>query len=478
MLHKSVIFTTTLVCCLFALPVQADDVLHEDIVKDIAALSSKKVKVFFHDEDNKNDDKKDQPHEFPPDIDPKKLATAEIMDFSGTYLGNKPEFLTWLGTFTQLRILNLHNTGIKATPELLRVFTKMDELQKLDLSDNPLFAEPYNTVKLDEIWGKLPKLNGLNLTATGGTVENYGSFALLQNLATLSLGNNPQLCSRSLLGRLTSWAGGNCIKSLELNKLPLIVLDLSNTNLLDDPLPDLPIATLRELWLENNGLETLAMRDLPQLEHWKLAGNPELKLDDEFGSVLNLKSLVSLSYDPSAIIPATLKQRLADIGKQQDTPAPDTLTTAPSTAITIPPITPQPALVLHPQTADEMQTWLTGADKIKQQAALDYLRNEAKQGGKYAKHWLGLIHHKGWSVKTDWLQARTYYQAAEQAGDTQAHDSINALDQEAANAITEWGNTGKRPAKGQLAYDLFVALAKDGNKNAQGWLDWLKQKTG
>lgn len=465
MLHKPVIFTTTLVCCLFALPVQAD--MTRD---DIAAFSKSGVQVIFPNETSR--------HPFPADIDPETLLTAEMIDFSGVFIGNKPEFLTWLGKFTHLRKLGLRQTGIQASPELLRVFTGMEDLQKLDLSDNPLFAEPYNTVKLDEIWGKLPKLNELNLTATGGTLENYGSFALLQNLATLSLGSNPQLCSRSLLGRLTSWAGGNCIKSLELNKLPLTVLDLSNTNLLDDPLPDLPVATLRELSLENNGLETLAMRDLPQLEYWNLVGNPELKLDNDFGSVLNLKALQSLRYDPSATIPSTLKQRLAGVGKQQDTPAPDTLTTAPSTAITIPPITPQPALVLHPQTADEMQTWLTGADKIKQQAALDYLRNEAKQGGKYAKHWLGLIHHKGWSVKTDWLQARTYYQAAEQAGDTQAHDSINALDQEAANAITEWGNTGKRPAKGQLAYDLFVALAKDGNKNAQGWLDWLKQKTG
>jgi hypothetical protein len=465
MLHRPVIFAPILLCCFFTVPVQAD--MTRD---DIAVLSRQGVQVIFPNETSR--------HPFPADIDPDTLLTAEMIDFSGVAIGNAPEFLTWLGKFTHLRKLGLRQTGIQASPELLRVFTGMEDLQKLDLSENPLFAEPYNTVKLDALWGKLPKLNELNLTATGGAVDNYGSFALLQNLATLSLGNNPQLCARSLLGRLTAWAGGNCVKSLELNKLPLTVLDLSNTNLQDDPLPDLPVATLRELSLENNALETIAERDLPQLEYWNLAGNPKVKLDAAFGSILNLKALQSLRYDSSATIPSTLIQRLAGVGKKQDTPAPDTVTTVPSTAITIPPITPQPALVLHPQTTDEMQTWLTGADKIKQQAVLDYLHSEANKGGKYAKHWLGLIHHKGWSVKMDWLQARTYYQAAEQAGDAQAHDSINALDQEAANAITEWGNTSKRSAKGQLAYDLFIALAKNGNKNAQGWLDWLKQKIG
>lgn len=463
MLHKPVIFAATLVCCLFALPVQAD--MTRD---DIAAFSRSGVQVIFPNETSR--------HPFPADIDPDTLLTAEMIDFSGVTIGNAPAFLTWLGKFTHLRKLGLHQTGLQASPELLRVFAGMEDLQKLDLSGNPLFVEPYNTVKLDEIWGKLPKLNELNLTATGGTVENYGSFALLQNLATLSLGDNPQLCARSLLGRLTSWAGGNCVKSLELRKLPLTVLDLSNTHLLDDPLPDLPVATLRELSLENNGLETLSMHDLPQLEYWNLAGNPELKLDNDFGSVLNLKALQSLRYDPSATIPATLKQRLAGIGKQQDKPRQDTPTPASSTAITLAPVTPQPAPMLLPKTTDEIQTWLTGADQIKQQAALDYLHTEANKGGKYAKHWLGQLYHKGWGVKMDWSKARTYYQAAEKAGDTQAHDSLNALDHEAANAITEWGNQGKNTTKSQLAFDLYTALAQEGNKNAKGWLNWLKTK--
>lgn len=447
---------------LFALPAHAE--MTRD---DIAVLSREGVKVIFPGDKNR--------HTFPEDIDPDKLLTAEMIDFSDVTLGNKPAFLAWLARFTDLRKLVLRNTGLHATPELLRAFTNMEKLQKLDLSENPLFdGESYSTVKLGSVWGNLPRLNELNLTATLGTVENYGSFSLLTDLHTLHLGNNPQLCTRSLLGRIASWSKGGCLQALELTKLPLIVLDLSNTGLEDDPLPELPVTTLRELSLEKNQLRTLAMRDLPQLEYWNLAGNPDAVLAADFGSVLNLKALRTLRFDPTADIPNKLKQRFTAPIAQQDTPV-----AAADTAIIITPASPKPAppaVVLKPGNADEIQAWLSGADQTKHRAALDYLQTAAKGGDEGALHWLGQARHKGWGLQRNWITARHYYQQAQHAGDAQALQSLNALDREAANAITEWGNTGKPPAKGQLAYDLYTDLAKTGNKNAQGWLAWLEKK--
>jgi hypothetical protein len=433
----------------------------------IAVFSREGVQVIFPDETSR--------HTFAEDIDSKKLQTAEMIDFSGVELGNNPQFFNWLAGFSNLRKLGLRNTKIHATPELLRTFVGMEELQKLDLSENSLFANDADqTAKLSAIWGNLPKLNELNLTKTGGTVENYGSLVLLKNLNTLHLGNNPQLCARSLLGRFTSWAGGACVKALELGKLPLAVLDLSGNDLTEDPLPDLPVASLRELSLENNGIEAVALCNLPQLEYWNLAGNPDLALADDFGSVTYLIPLQQLRYDPSATIPARLKQKFASKVKMQDVPA------TPSTAITLAPNpTPAPAptqaVILKPKV-DEIQAWLAGADQVKHQAALQYLQAEAKQGSKGAPHWLGQAYHKGWGLTPNWVTARNYYWQAFNAGDSTAKASLDALDREAANAITEQGNTGKTNTKSRLAQDLYLTLAKTGNKNAQGWLDWLKSK--
>lgn len=456
---------TLCLCLVFPLSTQAQD-LDPDT---IAVFSREGVQVIFPDETSR--------HSFAEDIDSKKLQTAEMIDFSGVELGNNPQFFNWLAGFSNLRKLGLRNTKIRATPELLRAFVGMEELQKLDLSENALFAgDAYQTVKLSAIWGNLPKLNELNLTKTGGTIENYGSLVLLKNLNTLHLGNNPQLCARSLLGRFTSWAGGACVKALELGKLPLAVLDLSGNDLTEDPLPDLPVASLRELSLENNDIGAVALRNLPQLEYWNLAGNPNLVLADDFGSVTYLIALQQLRHDPSASIPARLKQKFASKGKTQDVPD-----TTPSTAITLAPSpTPTPvpiqAVILKPKTVDEIQTWLAGADQVKHQAALQYLQAQAKQGSKGAAHWLGQAYHKGWGLTPNWITASNYYWQAINAGDDTAKASLDALDREAANAITEQGNTGKTNSKSRLAQDLYLTLAKAGNKNAQGWLDWLASK--
>jgi hypothetical protein len=455
--------TITLCLCL-ALPSALQAMTRDDI----AIYSKEGVKVIFPDEAATT------PHTFPDDIDPDKLLTAELLDFSNVPIGDDPDFFQWLAKFTNLRKLVLDNTTIHATPELLRAFGEMPELQKLDLSNNPLFeGKPHNTAKLSAIWGNVPKLTELKLTQTNGTVENYGSLALLQHLTALHLGNNPQLCARSLLGNLTSWSGGECTKALELSKLPLAVLDLSATQLTHDPLPDLPVDTLRELSLENNQLETLAMQALPNLEYWNLVGNPNVTLADDFGNVRVLKALQQLKHDDSAMIPTRLKQKFAAKSKARDVPA-DTSST-PSTAITIAPPPKQPS-VLKPKTADEIQTWLSGADQVKHQAAWKYLQAEAEKNDKSAIHWLGQAYHKGWGTKPDWVKARAYYQQAKQQGDTNAQASEDALDTEAANAITRWGNTGKSTAKAQLAKTLYSTLAQSGDKKAQGWLDWLNTK--
>ena len=455
--------TVILLCLLLALPLRAHAAITPD---DIAVFSREGVQVIFPGETSR--------HTFAEDISPDKLLTAEMIDFSGVTIGDKPEFFAWLTQFDNLRKLALRNTSIHATPELLRAFIGMEKLQKLDLSENPLFeGDAYSSTQWGSLWGNLSSLNELALTDTNGTVENYGSLVLLKNLHTLHLGNNPQLCARSLLGRLASWSSGSCVKALELNKLPLVVLDLSNTGLTDDPLPDLPVATLRELSFENNALNTLTARDLPQLEYWNLAGNADVELSSEFGSVLNLKALRTLLHDPSASIPSRLQQRFASKTAQQDTPV-----AQPSTAITItpPPAKPSPTPLLQPKTSEEIQSWLAGADQTKHQAALNYLKAEAKTGDKGALHWLGQAYHKGWGLTRNWITARNYYWQAFNSGDSTAKNSIDAIDREAANAITEWRNSGKSTEKGQLAHDLYTALAKTGNKNAQGWLDWLAQK--
>lgn len=450
----------TITLCLYvALPTTLQAMTRDDI----AIYSKEGVKVIFPDEPATDS------HTFPADIDPDKLLTAELIDFTNVQIGDDPDFFRWLAKFTNLRKLVLNNTHIHATPELLRAFGSMPELQKLDLSNNPLFeGKPYNTTKLSAIWGNVPKLTELKLEQTSGTVENYGSFALLTNLTALHLGNNPQLCARSLLGSLTSWSGGECTKALELGKLPLAVLDLSATQLTHDPLPDLPVATLRELSFENNKLETLAMQELPNLEYWNLVGNPAVTLADDFGNVRALKALQTLKHDNSATLPTRLKQKFAATSKARDVPS-DTPSNTPSTAITIAPLPKQPK-VLKPNTADEIQTWLSGADQVKHKAAWQYLQAEAKKNDKNALHWLGQAYHKGWGIKSDWVKARVYYQQAN------AKTSEDALDVEAANAITRLYNTGKSTAKAQLAKTLYSTLAKAGDKKAQGWLDFLNHE--
>jgi Leucine-rich repeat (LRR) protein len=426
---------------------------------DIAILSREGVKVILAGEDAS------QAHRFAADVSPETLANAELLDLSGVALKDHPAFFTWLAQFKNLRYLSLRNTGVHASPDLLNSFVGKEKLQKLDLSENALFADPYSTVNLSSLWGNLSRLDELTLTATGGNVENYGSLALLKNLSLLRLGNNPHLCERSLLNRLTDWSGASCLKGLELSSLPLIELDLSNTGLNADPLPDLPVASLQSLSLEQNQLSTLTARDMPQLEYWNVASNPKLVLADEFGSVFYLKALVSLPHDASAQLPERLLKRFAPKPELQE---PAQLTT---------PKEPPAIIVLQPKTAAEIQIWLSGADQIKRQAALNYLQTEAAQGNKNAAHWLGQMWHQGWGGSRDWLKARQYYTQAIQAGNSNAQQSLDALDREAANALTEWGNQRKQPSKGQLAYDLYASLAKDGNKKAQGWIDWLKSKT-
>ena len=97
--------TVILLCLLLALPLRAHAAITPD---DIAVFSREGVQVIFPGETSR--------HTFAEDISPDKLLTAEMIDFSGVTIGDKPEFFAWLAQFDNLRKLALRNTSIHATP--------------------------------------------------------------------------------------------------------------------------------------------------------------------------------------------------------------------------------------------------------------------------------------------------------------------------------------------------------------------------
>lgn len=204
----------------------------------------------------------------PADITPERLVQTEVLNFAGNSLVVAPE---WLAKFTQVRNLNLANTGIKAEGTLLNALASMRSLEVLDLSGNPLFASGGS---LAGVWDQLTGLRHLNLANTAGRASDYGALAALTQL------NKLDLSGTSVGGELSE---------LGLKDLPLERLNLAKSGLSDAPLSALPTTTLSEL---------------------DLSGNGEVTLEEEYGGMFTLPKLVKLSIDDNSTVPEGLRKRL------------------------------------------------------------------------------------------------------------------------------------------------------------------------
>lgn len=473
-----------LACTSITLTVSAEAVDRDDLTK----MNKLGVKIAF--------DSYQEPDPIPIDIDKKKLKQVQLLDLSRYQIGDDPEFYQWLRGFTELRKLVLHETAIVASPEFMSIFDNMHELKILDLSHNPLFTGDYSNASLTNIWGKLPKLDELDLTNTQGTVENYGSLAGLNHLVILKLGNNPHLCDLSPLQSILSSFKHHCIPALELNQLPLSELVLSNTKLDKDPLPFLPINTLRMLSLDNNPIPRLSApekQDLPQLEYLNVTDNPNLVIDASLSTDRRLKALQCLERDNKTTMPDRLQKIpqctslinasasetttppvAPSVPQQSSQPSPRQPTQAKTQKPVTPPAAYQTSIQL-PQTSKGIYAWLSGADKVKRTTVWQYLNQEAKQQDKAAYHWLGRAYHQGLNVTPDWIKARSYYEQALAAGDTSAKHSIDMLDLEASYVLQQWANEKKAPKKASLAQTLYQAIAQGNDEDARNAKIWLER---
>lgn len=278
-----------LVLCLLPGLVQAAELTREHIL----AMHNGGIRMAL----GKADGTSEKPYVIPVDIDPAKLLGTELLDFSGRPLVELPP---WLGRFNKLRKLDLSKTGIKADDALLAALGNMPELDVLKLSDNPLFPEKScwmfcdPEVSLAAVWSKLTGLTEINLTNTGGTAANLGSFAALENLTHLYLGGN----------RI-----GDEVNKLGLgNPSNVRYLNLANNGIHDSPLPYLPTQTLVELDLSGNALSEVPFIDMPNLVAWDVSGNPKLKLADGFGGLFALPKLSTMLVDSDSQLPLRLAE--------------------------------------------------------------------------------------------------------------------------------------------------------------------------
>ena len=287
-----------LVLCLLPGLIQAAELTREHIL----AMHNGGIRMAL----GKADGTSEKPYVIPVDIDPAKLLGTELLDFSGRPLVELPP---WLGRFNKLRKLDLSKTGIKADDALLAALGNMPELDVLKLNDNPLFPEKScwmfcdPEVSLAAVWSKLTGLTEINLTNTGGTAANLGSFAALENLTHLYLGGN----------RI-----GDEVNKLGLgNPSNVRYLNFANNGIHDSPLPYLPTQTLVELDLSGNALGEVSFIDMPVLERWDMSGNAKLKLADGFASMFALPRLQYLSVSDAAQAPPALAQRLQKMAEEK-----------------------------------------------------------------------------------------------------------------------------------------------------------------
>ena len=227
----------------------------------------------------------------PATITPAQLIRAELLDFSGQPLTALPP---WLSKFTQLRHLNLANTGVRIGG--VEPMRSMPHLEIVNLSGNPLFDRGGDATASNALWAALPNLRDLNLANTGGTTAHYGNLGQLRNLHRLDLSGN----------RIESLGD---LKLASLSRLQHLTLA---HNALRNPDPkELPQASLQSLDLSRNRISQLRYQgDLPNLRTLHLRGNSGLKLDEEYGDLFVLQALVGADFDSNAEIPRGLRERL------------------------------------------------------------------------------------------------------------------------------------------------------------------------
>lgn len=218
-----------------------------------------------------------QSYVVPADIAPEHLVQTEVLNFVGNSLVVVPE---WLAKFTQVRNLNLANTGIKADSALINALSSMPSLEILDLSGNRLFTPGGSS--LAAVWGKLQGLRHLNLANTGGSVSDYGSMVALTQL------NKLDLSGASL---------GSDLSGLGLKNLPLERLALARSGVSGAPLSALPTATLGEL---------------------DLSGNSAMIIEAEYGGMFAFPRLVQFKADDSITLPTELKQKFERIHEAEE----------------------------------------------------------------------------------------------------------------------------------------------------------------
>jgi hypothetical protein len=207
----------------------------------------------------------------PLDIAPDSLVKTEVLNFSGNSVVTVPD---WLAKFTQVRNLDLSNTGIKADSALLNALGSMPSLEILDLSGNPLFTSGGSS--LAAVWVKLPGLRHLNLANTGGSVLDYGPMVALTQL------NKLDLSGASL---------GSDLCGLGLKNLPLERLNLAKSGVSGAPMSVLPTATLGEL---------------------DLSGNSAMTIEAEYGGMFAFPKLAKLSIDDNTTVPEGLRKNIRD----------------------------------------------------------------------------------------------------------------------------------------------------------------------
>ena len=194
---------------------------------------------------------------------PALLIKAEEIDLSGLYLRELP---AWLLKFKQLRYLSIANN--KLTLDKLGVLRMLVNLEKLDLSHNPIFA---HHIGIHSLLSPLNQLRVLNLNATGLDNSDLAEgFNYLVNITNLKIDNNS-------------------IDIIDLSQMP---------------------EALQLLSAKDNKLKEIKFKDLPILSALKVNGNSSLVLPEEFGHTFTLPNLKLLDIDSSVILPEGLKFKL------------------------------------------------------------------------------------------------------------------------------------------------------------------------